>query len=930
MSEARLHEDFVERSVPLLFRLAPGMRVARTKSQRGTRSYVVRSRDGDICQLGEEEHFLLAMLDGRNSFDEIERGFRERFAGDLSTQHFQSFIDELLSAGVIGRIDDDAAAGKVEAVLRTSPPLPLVDADEIDAPPEEAPPEAAPPADAAAAQPASAPAPDAVPVGATITHLPSLERPRRRRRALAAPAEVAPVEPMPLPEPPPPAPAPVVRPIVSVAPLFLLLARAGSPLRYFIWLLVPAALVVGVEVVGREREMAAALTALDRVALGALAAAVAALVVPSLVRGAAAAFFGAPREALRLALTGAVLPRFRIDHRAIAGLPRRSRAWTYAAPLCARLGLFAIGGAVWLLAADPVSPPAIVGLVVCGVGWWSLLFSAAPLWPGDGRRWLAAYLDEPALDQPLWRALRAERAGDDDAPDNEIQGRGFLVVAAVIALAALAGALLLWGGISGDAVLRLLDAGSKAAVPWLGAAREAFSPWIDPGRTALLSASGGVDLAALWHGATGSVPHAQEIGTALLGAAALFLLLWLALARVSAGPLNAPVDWDEDGIGLRGPGGGAWPAGTPGALGRVPAGGPPSLDDRLVAGSLAWPANRKVIFIALLFALLVAIAFLPYPYESGGAFTVVPYDNFELDARVGGEVTEVLVREGEWVNQGDVVGVMSDWTEVYNLATAKAELEKATARLQDQLILPKPEQMAVARALVEQAQSRLPFSKAEYERDLALVQKDAISVKQFEQAQSNYEQDAAAVAVTKANYDLVRVGATPSEIEASRAAVRLAQAQVKYAEDQLDRTRIRATSSGRVITPDPQLLYGKFLTPGQTFVQIEDNRVAHVEVQVPETDIRDIHIGGRVRAKAWGYEHDTRLGKVVLIAPNAQSTQAYGNVVRVVAEIPNADGLLRPQMSGYAKVQTVDMPVWVSFTRALVRFLLIEFWSWIP
>jgi putative peptide zinc metalloprotease protein len=35
-------------------------------------------------------------------------------------------------------------------------------------------------------------------------------------------------------------------------------------------------------------------------------------------------------------------------------------------------------------------------------------------------------------------------------------------------------------------------------------------------------------------------------------------------------------------------------------------------------------------------------------------------------------------------------------------------------------------------------------------------------------------------------------------------------------------------------------------------------------------------------------------------------------------------------MSGYAKVQTVDMPVWVSYTRALARFVLIEMWSWVP
>jgi putative peptide zinc metalloprotease protein len=61
-----------------------------------------------------------------------------------------------------------------------------------------------------------------------------------------------------------------------------------------------------------------------------------------------------------------------------------------------------------------------------------------------------------------------------------------------------------------------------------------------------------------------------------------------------------------------------------------------------------------------------------------------------------------------------------------------------------------------------------------------------------------------------------------------------------------------------------------------------------------------------------------------------QRCRGVGAVVRVVAQIPNPDGLLRPRMSGYAKVQTVEMPVWVSFTRALARFVLVELWSWIP
>lgn len=872
------------------YRAAEGLRItARSRGQRAPRTYVVRAPSGDLCQLGEEEHFLFTMLDGKRSFGEIEQEFRSRFAGNLSPQHFQGFIDELQSAGIILRAGDSEPA---------------------------------------AAQPESAPLPIAV-----VEEAPPAEDLDSDWTGEVAPsADTIPLYPRGL----------------TLGPLFMLLARLGSPLRFFAWFLIPAAAAVGIALYVQTPRLAAALAAADwrapSVALYCLGAVLAALLVPNLARGAAAAFHGAPREAFQLTLAGHVVPWFRIDRGWIGTLSRKTQAWTYGAPLLARLAGFAIGAALWLFAGDPANPLAVAGLVIGGVGLWSFLLTATPLWRSDGRRWLAVYFDEPTLNRPLWRSLRI--AGIESF---EMRGRGFVAVAAVISAAGIVGAVLLWGAASWDGLLLVLAAargllslalGAALDVvkPWLAAAGgavspvfgpvgEVISPWLGTAAGATSRWFGAVrDGAGL--GAVGAQPL-PEIGGALLGGAYAAGLLWLNRAAASAGALRLPA---------RGGWGGAMARGVPDRstgrlepMGRGPTDAlPPSLDERLYAGGQSWPSNTKVLIAAAVIVAVLSIAFLSYPYESGGTFTILPYTSYEQDARVAGEVTEVLVREGEWVNQGQIIATLADWNEVHSLAVVKATLEKASAQLQDLLLLPKPEQVALARQQYEQAASRLPFSKADYERDLALVQTGAVSVRQFGQTQSTYEQDKAAVAVTKANYDLVRVGATQPEIEAARAAVRLASAQVAYAEDQLARTRIRATASGTVVTPNPQLQYGKFLKLGQTFVLLQDNRVAHVEVQVPETDIREIYIGSPVRAKAWGYEHTIWTGKVTLIARDAMATQSFGNIVRVVAEIPNPEGLLRPQMSGYAKVQTVEMPVWISFTRALVRFVLIEVWSWIP
>jgi multidrug efflux pump subunit AcrA (membrane-fusion protein) len=552
-------------------------------------------------------------------------------------------------------------------------------------------------------------------------------------------------------------------------------------------------------------------------------------------------------------------------------VPHQGLVWSHAAPLLTRLLLFVGGTLLWAAQVDAAARIAVAGLLVGTLSLASfMLCFALPLWPGEGRRFVAACFGgvsatgrpsrtpgpaSPALLQP------GAQAGPSKA------GRGFYVSGALITLLALAGAMLLT----------------------IGAIR-----------APVLSGTAGVVL-----------------GLAFAGA-----ILWLWTARTAVGPIGY----------ARAAPGRPWPQSRAMPGGHEDAGGhAPSLDERLSAGAMAWPSNQHALRLAIALAVIVAVAFLPYPYESGGAFTVLPYDRVTLPARVSGELTEILVREGQWVNEGQIVGTLADWNEMHSLALAQAELEQAKAKLQNLLISPKPEEVEVARRQYELALARLPYSKADYERKFALVKTNDISVQQFQLALSTYQQDLAAVEITRANYDLVRVGPTAAQIAEARAAVQQQTEQVSYWKDQLDRTRIRATAAGQVVTPDPQLMLGKFLQEGTTFLQLEDHRIAHVEVLVPETDIRDVHVGGLLRAKAWGYEQKIWPGKVVMIAPSAQTNQAIaGNVVRVVAEVPNPDGLLRPDMSGYAKIETVHMPLWYSYARAIMRFLLIEVWSWIP
>ena len=345
-----------------------------------------------------------------------------------------------------------------------------------------------------------------------------------------------------------------------------------------------------------------------------------------------------------------------------------------------------------------------------------------------------------------------------------------------------------------------------------------------------------------------------------------------------------------------------------------------------------WPSATFVIVLACMAAVIEAVAFVPYPYEAGGNFTILPHDFSQLNARIQGELTEVLVNEGDQVVPGQIMGILSDWDEQANLAVSQAQLENAKASLQALYETPKPEDMELARKQYELAMSKLPYDKAQYERAATLVKTDAVSRSNYDQILSQYQQDQAAADVARANYDDVRTGPTPGQLDAARALVRQYAATVAYNEDQLERTRIRATSYGTVVTPNPMLLRGQWFAQGALVFTVQDLRTVQADVQVPETDIGHVQLGGVVRVRPWGFPQTTFPGHAIGIAGDAQLDPAgSGNqIIRVRTEIPNPDGLLHANMTGYAKLTGPYMPTWKAFLLIVVRFFLIEVWSFIP
>jgi hypothetical protein len=197
-----------------------------------------------------------------------------------------------------------------------------------------------------------------------------------------------------------------------------------------------------------------------------------------------------------------------------------------------------------------------------------------------------------------------------------------------------------------------------------------------------------------------------------------------------------------------------------------------------------------------------------------------------------------------------------------------------------------------------------------------------------------------------------------------------------------------------VTTPNPQFLTGVWLNAGDKLLQIDDTKAIEAEIDIPQSDIDLIKLGAEVRLRPWSEGNREIVGRVTELAPTAvdevdndkadskvvagtlprrattrhepaptavdevDNDKADNNVVagtslpravarhalaqtdvdkpnnsgvvRVKASVANARTFLRPGMTGYAKINGLDMTVWEAYLRLFIRFFNVELWSWVP
>ncbi|MEW8686963.1 MAG: efflux RND transporter periplasmic adaptor subunit [Candidatus Thiodiazotropha sp.] len=224
---------------------------------------------------------------------------------------------------------------------------------------------------------------------------------------------------------------------------------------------------------------------------------------------------------------------------------------------------------------------------------------------------------------------------------------------------------------------------------------------------------------------------------------------------------------------------------------------------------------------------------------------------------------------------------------------------------------------------------RFIYSRKHLGRIEKLHRQGDVSQETYEEALKENDIARHTVLEKEDNLEVVKTRVNPHEIQSIKAEIEQLQHDLIYYRELLARTELRMPFDGRIITMRLKDLENTYLEDDDLFAEVEDTRRVTIEIDIPESDIAVVAIGDTMRLKPLLAPDIIVKGEISQIYPTSFETD-YGNIVKVLTVIENEDEALRSGMTGFAKINGKEMFLGEAIGRALLRFVQIEVWSWLP
>ena len=273
------------------------------------------------------------------------------------------------------------------------------------------------------------------------------------------------------------------------------------------------------------------------------------------------------------------------------------------------------------------------------------------------------------------------------------------------------------------------------------------------------------------------------------------------------------------------------------------------------------------------------------------------------------------------------------------LSRSRAELDQAKAVLQELEVGSRRQEIEAAKATLARAKAEQQRAQADWERAQSLYKDKDISTARYDEAKAHFESAQAQLQQSTQQFDLVQEGPRKEDIEAARAQVERARANVRLAEAarlelkrlqeeevarkadtrqaaaQLDvqetllkNAEVTAPMDGVVLVKSAEP--GEVLAAGTTVVTLGNLAKPWLRAYINEQDLGRVKLGTTVKVTTDSFPDKTYSGRVSFIASDAEFTpkqiqtqeERVKLVYRIKIDVDNPAGELKSNMPADAEI----------------------------
>jgi HlyD family secretion protein len=284
-----------------------------------------------------------------------------------------------------------------------------------------------------------------------------------------------------------------------------------------------------------------------------------------------------------------------------------------------------------------------------------------------------------------------------------------------------------------------------------------------------------------------------------------------------------------------------------------------------------------------------------------------------VSAPFPGKVSDAFFEVGDWVNEGEVLFILSPDEIQDSIAILEEQLKVAHANvsLAENGVAAAwgsqyESQKIQLESTLKSAEKNYIALKASYDEYLRLYEQKKVTRQQFMEIKTRFEQASIALNSAIDAYDLYinrlskdNIDIADDQLIQAHASYDVIRYQLESARKKLDQTRVTAPISG--VIGSKQIMTGAMTSPEMPSYVILDQSSVLVMITVTEQVINLLQKGDPVSVEIPSARSKPYTGKIHFISPSVDNTtMAY----TVGIKIDNPEGLIKPGMTARAGIRT--------------------------